>query len=188
MAIRRRDGPLAGQPLDAVAAAARPARLALQVAQRNADRSLVRCQQRRRDDVVIDREQHADALGRREREIKPRDCRPLAHPAQHRPVPRVQTAHQREKLRPPDLASRRQSERANASAAPLAGGLTAAGEVVLDAGRHLRVVVLQTSAARPQLPDRQHGRRNRQRKGRKPHSAAETPRNPRKYRQSETPY
>ena len=137
-------------------AAARPARLALQISQCRLDRPLVRLKQRRSRGLIGDREQHANGLRSRERQIERRNGRARAHRTQDRPIDRISAAHQRHELVAFNLST--QPENASATPAPQARSLAPTGIVVLDSRRDLLLVVLQPLAARAQLADRQHKR------------------------------
>jgi hypothetical protein len=111
MPISRRHETLCRQ-LDAPGmATTHPTRLPLQIAHRRAHRLLMRAHQHPRRLLIADREQHADALGRREGQIE------RAHPIaprrrpQHLPVARIAPADQRPKCLGLNLALQAQRRR-----------------------------------------------------------------------------
>jgi len=157
----------------AAAAAAHATRLALEVAERRAHGLLVRPDQCPGGVAVADREQHTDALGRRERQVQ------CAHPIPSRPrsqclaALRVAAGDQRRKRVGFDLAL--EAESCRAGSRPSARRLPAAGVVVVAALRHLLFVV--ALLPRHQLADRQRRRLARSMTAsRPPHRSSEAPR------------
>jgi hypothetical protein len=112
----------------------------------------VRRDQLARHALTGDREQHAHALRRRERQIERRDLRLLPIAKTTRWPPRIVTGHQRVELirTHPTL----KPERPRPGSRPLARCLAAARVVIVAAlGNLLLVIALLTN---DQLSDRQH--------------------------------
>jgi hypothetical protein len=139
---------------DTAAAAAHATRLALQIPQRRIDGGLVRLDQRFRQPLLADGEQHAHRLRRRERQIKRRYPRTPTHPLQALTGSRVTTVHQRHEtvvIYPPV-----KPQGLRAGTGPAARGLAAAGVVVVAPVCDLALVVARLLDR--QLADRQHRR------------------------------
>ena len=132
MPVRGGDQSARGLEPPAALAAADEQRLVLEVLQRRSHRRLVRRDELRRGLLVGDREQHADRLRCRERQVERRHPRVAERVAQPPPrVPRIVAGEQRGQLRAADPA--RQAQRPRARAGPLARRLAAAGVVVIAA-------------------------------------------------------
>ena len=111
--------PSAGQLDPPAMAAAHPTRLPLEIPERRAHRLLVRRHQRPRRLLVADREQHADALGRREGQIQRAHPIPPRRRPQHLPAAGIAAADQRPKRLCLDLALQAERGRTSTQPAPL---------------------------------------------------------------------
>ncbi len=134
----------------------------LEVAEGLPDGPVMRRADARSELVVPDAEEHADALGRRERQVEPAHANPAAAVPERRAVPRIAPGEHAPQIlslhRPvePELAPRRTE--------PLAARLRRAEVVVLDPFGHavddvdadLRLVEVVLGLAGRELADREH--------------------------------
>jgi hypothetical protein len=141
VSIGRRQEPVAADAFDAVVTAAGETRLPFDVVQRGGHRGLVRGQQRRRSVLFGDGEKHADALGRREGQVKRRDPRTAVRGLELLPGPRIAAGHRSHERRPVHVAGR--SDKYCAAPGPTARCLAATGEVILQALGHLLLVIAE---------------------------------------------
>ena len=130
---RRGDQPSPGDAVDARGSAPRDRGLALDVAERVLNRPVVRGADRSAHAVIADAEQHADALGRRERQIEAWHSRRCLAAERHA-IRRVLAGQHALQLLAVDLAA--QAEQRCAVADPLAGRLGPGEVVVVDAAGH----------------------------------------------------
>jgi hypothetical protein len=139
MAVRRGKKPLAAKMADSVPPPTREARLALHVTERSLDRMPVRPHQRRRGPLVGNRKQHADALRRRERQVKRSHLRPPVLRPKALTGTRIATAHRAHERVAVDLAG--DADYPGPAADPTPRRLPPAGEVILHTLRNLLLVV-----------------------------------------------
>ncbi len=153
MAVGRRDQTAGVLEAHAARSAAHEHRRLLEVAERGTNRLLMGFHERRGHLGRRDREQHADRLRRRERQVKRGDRRlAVAGSKPHSRRPRIASLEQRVELRCAHLTG--EAELFSAAAGPLAGRLAATRVVVVPAlGDLLLVVAL---LAQYELSNRQH--------------------------------
>ena len=158
---RRGDQPSPGDAVDARGSAPRDRGLALDVAESVLNRPVVRGADRSAHAVIADAEQHAHALGRRERQIEAWHSRRCLAAERHA-IRRVLAGQHAMQLLTVDLAA--QAEQRRAVADPLAGRLGPGEVVVVDAaghgagpgGRPVGLLEVVVGVADGDLSDREH--------------------------------
>jgi hypothetical protein len=154
MPVRRRHEPLRYLLPDTAVAASDATRLALQIPQRRVYGRLVRVDQRPSQPRLADREQHADRLGCREREVESRDLGAPTDGLDALTRSRVAAVHERHE--PVVVNPAADPDAVGSAAGPAARRLTAAGVVVIAPLRDLTLVIARLLDR--QLADRQHRR------------------------------
>jgi hypothetical protein len=155
MPIRGADEPRATDPPHAVPSASCEARLPLNIGDSDRDCSLVRFDERAGEFLATDRHQDADALRRREGQVKRSHPTPTMRRTKRIARARIAAVHHRHERIALDLACHPRP--AAAAADPSAGRFASRGVVVLDPGGHLALVVFKLVALRAELADAQHG-------------------------------